>query len=171
MIWEWIATITAGLGAAGLLMLLRLFYKRLPKSLIPAAAGLGMLLFQIHSEYTWFDHTRSLLPKSAVVVAEVSESAFYRPWSYVKPQVLKFVAIDSAKTVPVGESGQILQTNLYFFERRMSAQTWPILINCQTRLQANAPQQNNGEPLSIDAEAWSKTDYSEKIAQAICPKP
>ena len=84
---------------------------------------------------------------------------------------MKFVAIDTAKTAPVGESGQVLQTNLYFFERRMSAQTWPILINCQTRLQANAPQQNNGEPLSIDAEAWSKTDYSEKIAQAICPKP
>ena len=35
------------MGAAGLLMLLRLFYKRLPKSLIPAAAGLGMLLFAI----------------------------------------------------------------------------------------------------------------------------
>lgn len=49
----------------------------------------------------------------------------------------------------------------------MSAQTWPILINCQTRLQANAPQQNNGEPLSVDADAWSKTDYSEKIALAI----
>lgn len=53
----------------------------------------------------------------------------------------------------------------------MSAQTWPILINCQTRLQANAPQQNTGEPLSVDAGAWSKTDYSEKIALAICPKP
>ena len=171
MIWEFVATLSAGIGAAGIMMMIRLFIKKLPKWLVPAAAGLGMIGFQVHSEYTWFDHTRSLLPKSAVVVAEVSESAFYRPWSYVKPQVLKFVAIDSAKTVPVGESGQILQTNLYFFERRMSAQPWPILINCQTRLQANAPQQNNGEPLSIDAEAWSKTDYSEKIAQAICPKP
>ena len=171
MIWEFVATISAGLGAAGIMMMIRLFVKKLPKWLVPAAAGLGMIGFQVYSEYTWFDHTRSLLPASAMVVAEVPESTFYKPWSYVKPQVLKFVAIDSTKTASVGENGQVLQTNLYFFERRMSAQTWPILINCQTRLQANAPQQNNGEPLSIDADAWSKTDYSEKIAQAICPKP
>ena len=171
MIWEFVATISAGLGAAGIMMMIRLFVKKLPKWLVPAAAGLGMIGFQVYSEYTWFDHTRSLLPASAMVVAEVPESTFYKPWSYVKPQVLKFVAIDSTKTASVGESGQVLQTNLYFFERRMSAQTWPILINCQTRLQANAPQQNNGEPLSVDADAWSKTDYSEKIALAICPKP
>ena len=171
MIWEFVATLSAGIGAAGIMMMIRLFIKKLHKWLVPAAAGLGMIGFQVYSEYTWFSHTRSLLPESAVVLAEVPENAFYKPWSYIKPQVLKFVAIDTAKTAPGGESGQVLQTNLYFFERRMSAQTWPILINCQTRLQANAPQQNNGEPLSVDADAWSKTDYSEKIALAICPKP
>ena len=171
MIWEFVATLSAGIGAAGIMMMIRLFIKKLPKWLVPAAAGLGMIGFQVYSEYTWFSHTRSLLPESAVVVAEVPENAFYKPWSYIKPQVLKFVAIDTAKTAPVGESGQVLQTNRYFFERRMSAQSWPILINCQTRLQANAPQQNNGAPLSVDADAWSKTDYSEKIALAICPKP
>ena len=171
MIWEFVATLSAGIGAAGIMMMIRLFIKKLPKWLVPAAAGLGMIGFQVYSEYTWFSHTRSLLPESAVVVAEVPENAFYKPWSYIKPQVLKFVAIDTAKTAPVGESGQVLQTNLYFFERRMSAQTWPILINCQTRFQANAPQQNTGVPLSVVADAWSKTDYSEKIALAICPKP
>ena len=164
MIWEFVATLSAGIGAAGIMMMIRLFIKKLPKWLVPAAAGLGMIGFQVHSEYTWFDHTRSLLPKSAVVVAEVSESAFYRPWSYVKPQVLKFVAIDSAKTVPVGESGQILQTNLYFFERRMSAQTLPILVDCQSGLQANAPASDQA-PTKL---AWGKTAYTDRIVQAIC---
>ena len=163
MIWEWIATITAGLGAAGLLMLLRLFYKRLPKSLIPAAAGSGMLLFQIHSEYTWFDHTRSLLPASAVVVAEVPESAFYKPWSYWQPQVLKFVAIDSAQTVR-HPSEPLVQTHVYFFERRMSAQTLPILVDCQSGLQANAPASDQA-PTKL---AWGKTAYTDRIVQAIC---
>ena len=96
MIWEWIATITAGLGAAGLLMLLRLFYKRLPKSLIPAAAGLGMLLFQIHSEYTWFDHTRSLLPASAVVVVTARAVASAMVLNVF---MVKLLGVDQAGTV------------------------------------------------------------------------
>ena len=63
-------------GAAGIMMMIRLFIKKLPKWLVPAAAGLGMIGFQVYSEYTWFSHTRSLLPESAVVVAEVRKTRF-----------------------------------------------------------------------------------------------
>lgn len=46
MIWELLATIFAGLGAAGLVMAFRAVFKKLPKWLIPAGAGLGMLFFR-----------------------------------------------------------------------------------------------------------------------------
>ena len=71
MIWEFVATLSAGIGAAGIMMMIRLFIKKLPKWLVPAAAGLGMIGFQVYSEYTWFSHTRSLLPESAVDRAHV----------------------------------------------------------------------------------------------------
>lgn len=166
MLWEFIATLSAGIGTAGIALLLRRLFKRLPRELVPAAAGLGMLLFQIHSEYTWFAHTRALLPESARVVAAIPETAFYKPWAYVQAPVLKFAAIDSAKTAVFPGQAHWRQTNLYFFERRMSAQTWPILIDCQTGLQANLPA-NNQTPNDI---IWHHTEYSQAIAQAICPK-
>lgn len=167
MIWEFLAIASAGLGAAGVMMILRLFAKRLPKWLVPAAAGLGMIGFQVYSEYNWYPHTRSLLPESAVVVAEVPHTAFYKPWSYVAPQILKFVAVDTAKTAPVGNDGRLLQTNLYFFERRMSAHTLPVLIDCQNRTQA---YDHGGEDSGGKIE-WGTTAYTDKLVDAVCPKP
>ncbi|MDO5638609.1 MAG: hypothetical protein Q4G28_01940 [Neisseria sp.] len=169
MIWEFIAIISAGLGAAGIALLLRIFFKRLPKWLVPAAAGIGMIGFQVYSEYNWYGHTRSLLPASAVVVAEVPQTAFYKPWSYVKPQILKFIAVDTAKTTPVGNSDNILQTNLYFFERRMSAHTLPVLVDCQNRMQAY--YHNESGAAAEGQIEWGKTGYTDKLADAVCPKP
>ncbi len=165
MIWELFATASAGLGAAGIMMLIRLLAKNLPKWLVPAAAGLGMIGFQVYSEYNWYQHTRSLLPASAVVVAEVPQSAFYKPWTYAKPQILKFIAVDTAKTAPVGDNSQLLQTNLYFFERRMSAHTLPVLVDCQRRMQAYYHNENGSDGQT----EWGQTDYTEKLVQAVCP--
>lgn len=165
MIWEWIATLFAGLGAAGIILGLKLFIKKMPKWAVPAGAGLGMILFQVYSEYTWYGHTRSLLPQGTEIVAEIPETAFYKPWSYLKPQVLKFVAVDTAKTLPVNSDNQIIQANLYFFERRMSANTWPVLIDCGKKLQANVKHVENGIP---QPDSWSRTPYTEKIAEAVC---
>lgn len=164
MLWELIATVSAGLGAAGIALMLRLLFKRLPRSLIPAAAGLGMLLFQVYSEYTWFQHTRSLLPASTVVVAEFPQTAFYKPWSYYRPQVLKFAAVDRNNTAALPHNPQQLQTHLYLFERRMSAHSWPLLIDCQTRLQANLPAAGQQPD-------WQQTEYSHRIAEALCSAP
>ncbi len=166
MIWELLATVFSGLGAAGLVMGIRVFFKRLPKWFVPAGAGLGMLFFQVYSEYTWFDHTRSLLPASTVVVAEAPETAFYKPWTYYQPQILKFIAVDATQTVKIGDSGQVLQTNLYFFERRMSAKTLPVVIDCQNQLQTHYLQ----EAELSDPKAWGKTEYTDKIVQVVCPK-
>lgn len=165
MVWELIATVFAGLGAAGVMLGLRFIFKKSPKWLVPAAAGLGMLLFQVYSEYTWFNHTRSLLPKNTVVVAEIGETAFYKPWSYIKPQVLKFVAVDTDKVLFADDDKTVLQTNLYFFERRMSANTWPVLIDCKKRLQANVKSVENGVPVP---DGWNKGQYTGQIAQAVC---
>lgn len=162
MIWEWIATIFAGMGAAGIMLGLRFIFKKMPKWLIPAGAGAGMLFFQIYSEYTWYGHTRSLLPQKMVVIAEIADTAPYKPWTYVQPQILKFVAVDTAKTLSFDN---VVQANLYFFERRMSARTWPVLIDCETRLQANIKGASNNTPV---ADKWYAGDYTGKIADAVC---
>lgn len=130
MLWEFLATLFAGLGAAGVVLIAKTLLRgRMPKWALPAAAGLGMLGFQVYSEYTWFAHTRAQLPQGARVVAEVPSRAWYKPWSYAVPQVLQFVAADTQNIAVENESRRV---NLYFFERRMSAKVHSVRVNCTT---------------------------------------
>lgn len=128
MLWEFIATLLVGFAAAGIALSLRLFIKQLPKWVIPSFAGLGMLAFVIYSEYNWYNQIVSRLPNETVVVASVPHTAFYKPWSYIRPQILQFVALDKSSVVNIDESTKLV--NLYFFERHMKTQTLAIKVDC-----------------------------------------
>lgn len=159
MLWELIATASCAFAAAGIVLMLRVFWKKQPKWLIPAAAGLGMLAFQVYSEYTWFRHTSSRLPQGAQVVAEIAEPVFYRPWSYFYPPVLQFAVVEqNSRAHP--DNPQHKLTQLYFFERRMSAKSLPIVVDCEHKRYAGLV---NGLPA-----AWSSGEYTGKIVAAVC---
>jgi len=137
MIWHLIAAVFAGLGAAGIGLLLRtLSGKRLPRWIIPALAGLGMLGYQIQTEYSWYAHKRSLLPESARVVQVEQDAMFWRPWTYLFPMTTGFSVVDT-QSMSVQEQGGEKQVEflLYRFEKqvqdRVSHQAW--LMNCATR--------------------------------------
>lgn len=93
-------------------------------------AGLGMMSYQVFSEYQWFDNTQSKLPEGSVVVATVPKMTWFRPWSYIKPQIFQFVVLDKNSVKAIDD--QQKQVLLYFFERQQKAQTLPATINCQT---------------------------------------
>lgn len=161
MLWEMIATLSCAFSAAGIMLMLRVFWKKQPKWLIPASAGVGILAFQIYSEYTWFEHTQSRLPEQSAVVAQIAEPVFYRPWSYIYPPILKFAVVD--KTTQSPNPNEPTHTQLYLFERRMSAKTLPIAVDCQKGLQANVSQQNG--KVQYD---WGKGEFTENIVKAVC---
>jgi len=97
MFYELVATVAAGFGAGGLVLLLnRLTGRRLPRWVLPAAAGAAMLGFAIWSEYAWFTRTTAQLPDSVVVASHNEERSWYRPWSYLYPLTTRFVALDRA---------------------------------------------------------------------------
>ncbi len=142
MLWEFIAVLAAGFAGAGIALSLRFLIKRLPKWIVPVAAGLAMLGFAIYSEYSWYSHTASRLPEGTVVVATVPHTAFYKPWSYVQPQILQFVALDTKSIKTLDEDNK--QVTLYFFERRMKAQPLAVTLNCrQPSLQFDQQMQDN----------------------------
>ena len=101
MIYEFIATITAGFGMAGIAMIIRHLTnfagKQAPKWLIPIFAAIGMLGFQIHQEYNWQQQQIDRLPEQVKVVKTVEGQAWYRPWSYLKPQVIRFMAVEAGE--------------------------------------------------------------------------
>lgn len=163
MFWEIIATVFAGFLFAGLVMPIRLFYKKMPKWIIPAMVGLGMICFQILSEYTWYPNTKDNLPDGAVVVATVPKTTWFRPWSYVKPQIFQFVVLDGKHVNEVATG--IKQARLYFFERRLPAQELLAVFDCTNERQAYVPNEQHFDPNALD---WQKFDYTADALNVVC---
>lgn len=135
MLWHLIAAIFAGLGSAGIAMLLRqLSGKRLPRWIIPVFAGLGILGYQIYQEYSWFDHKQLQLPAQARVVDSEQRSMVWRPWTYFAPITNAFTVIDSESETDA-QSGETRVFQLYRFERAYpdNVSHHPYLLNCTTR--------------------------------------
>lgn len=131
MFFELIGTIVAGAVAALLVWALNRTLKgRLPKWLIPAAAGGAMLAATISSEYSWYSRTSALMPKGMIVAQTVEETAFYRPWTFAVPFVSRYVAVDlpSARTHP-DQPGQKL-VDLVFYGRWTRTAKVPMLFDC-----------------------------------------
>lgn len=170
MFWELIATLSAGLGAAGIALLLRaLTLKKLPNWIIPVFAGAGMLGFQIYSEYNWFDHQRSLLPQGVEVVRTAKESSGWRPWSYLYPQTMRFIAADVKNAAINQQNPDLVLVDLYFFERRMSARRVPQVIHCQQQLRADfTAELEIPAPGATVAAGWHKLAADDRLLQLIC---
>lgn len=170
MFWELIATLSAGLGAAGIALLLRaLTLKKLPNWIIPVFAGAGMLGFQIYSEYNWFDHQRSLLPQGVEVVRTAKESSGWRPWSYLYPQTMRFIAADIKNAANNQKNTDLVLVDLYFFERRMSARRVPQVIHCQQHARADFTEELEiPAPGATVASGWHKLAADDRLLQLLC---
>lgn len=167
MIWHLIAAIFSGLAAAGIGLTLRtLSAKRLPKWIVPAFGGLGMLSYQVYTEYTWFEHKQAQLPASAEVVSSQTSSALWRPWTFAFPIIREFTVIDR-DNVRVNEgTPRVVEFVLYHFERHHTDIVKPqaYVLNCGSR--ELVPLANeNGEP---DIEAMQTLRRESGLYTALC---
>lgn len=110
MVMDLIAMFATGVGAAACVFaaghLLRVTAgRRLPRWVLPAAAGAAMIAFSIWNEYTWFARVKAQLPPTVEVVLPVAESAPWRPWSYLWPVTGRFLALDTAPPGPPAPDG------------------------------------------------------------------
>lgn len=173
MFWELIATVFAGLGAAGIALAGRhLTAKRLPSWAVPVCAGLGMLGFQVYSEYSWFQHQSGLLPEGIVVVKRVQETTYWRPWSYVFPQTVRFMAVDGGKAAVNRENPDLVLADIYVFERRLPARRVPQVFHCAQKASAvfseNLQIPGAGETLS---DQWHSLGDDHPLLVAVCEGP
>ncbi|WP_019672372.1 hypothetical protein [Psychrobacter lutiphocae] len=188
MIYEFIATISAGFAMAGLALIIRHLSKLIgfnsPKWLIPIFAGIGMLGFQIHQEYHWHEQQIEKLPKDAQVLKLIEGKTWFRPWSYIKPQVIRFMAVAPNKRLDSSQAEVIKQVNLYLFERRMSTKIVPQLVNCTQQTLAdpiglNTNIDSDQDSLtssdnapntlkSLNELIWQPLAKDDKILQAVC---
>lgn len=173
MLLELIATITAGVGAAGIAVLLRRLCRGWPGGwIVPVAAGAAMLGVTIANEYGWYERTRAQLP-DGVVVAHAHESrAIYRPWTYLVPLVDRFAAVDRAsiRTHPDRPARRIVK--LLFYGRWSQPREATVVVDCERRLRARLTEEvrfgPDGGLANVD---WRRVAAGDPIQRAICADP
>lgn len=128
---ELIATVFAGIGCAGIVMLLNMLSgRRLPKWLMPVAAGAGMIGMTISNEYTWFGRTAERLPDGVEIALTVDEQSWLRPWTQLRPYTKRFVAVDVAGLRRNAAQPDQRLVDLYFFGRWSPVNLTPMLLDC-----------------------------------------
>ncbi|MGR3712344.1 MAG: hypothetical protein ACU0A6_04410 [Shimia sp.] len=170
MFLELVATFIAGIAGAGLTMLiLRLTGNRLPRWLVPVAAGGAMLAATIASEYGWYDRTADAMPEGFAVVQTIESKALYRPWTYVAPYTERFVALDEASvqtnaTLPDQRLG-----NAYFYGRWSPVNRLTVLGDCaQSRRAALVDAIDITATGAIEGASWVSVPQDDPLLMALC---
>ncbi|MGE6606989.1 hypothetical protein ACQKE4_10750 [Halomonas sp. NPDC076908] len=169
MIWHLIAAIFAGLAAAGIGLILRtLSAKRLPSWIVPVFGGLGMLGYQVHVEYTWFEHKQAQLPETTTVISSDTETAVWRPWTFAIPMTTKFSVVDSENIRLIEQDDALLaEFILYQFERHYTdiIITQPYLLNCDSRELVPLNKESR-EPILEEIRTLRETS---PLLNSVCP--
>ena len=167
---ELIATIFAGIACAGVAMLLNILTgRRLPKWLMPVAAGAGMIGMTISNEYTWFDRTSERLPDGVEIATMVQEQSWIRPWTQIWPYTKRFAAVDTGTARKNENLPDQRLADLYFFGRWSPVNQAPVLFDCAERKSAllidGASFAADG---SVQNAEWQSMDKDDPILSLVC---
>ncbi|MCB1347837.1 MAG: hypothetical protein KDK11_04050 [Maritimibacter sp.] len=170
MFWELIATFVAGVAAAGVVLLLnKLLRGRLPRWLMPVAAGAAMIAMAIYNEYGWFPRTEANLPESLEIIDKVESRAWYRPWTYVTPFVERFVAVDRASVRTHEARPDYRLADVYLFGRWSPVHRLPVLADCaewrRAALTDGFAFEADGSVTGAD---WASVAEDDAIVAALC---
>ncbi len=170
MFLELIATVFAGLAVAGVVMLLnKLIGNRLPRWSIPVAAGLGMIATTISNEYGWYGRTSAALPEGMEIAQTVENQSFYRPWTYIRPYVDRFVAVDatSLRENPAVPGQRMM--DLYFYGRWSPLNKLTVLLDCKGARRASLA---DGAEFGADGQVtnadWVQVDADDPVLATGC---
>lgn len=167
---ELIATVFAGIACAGLVMSLNIASgRRLPKWLMPVAAGVGMLGMTLSNEYSWFSRTTAELPAGMEVAMTVDEQSWMRPWTKLWPYTERFVAVDLGTARSNDALPDQRLADLYFFGRWSPVNQAPMLFDCAAKRSALLIDgaKFDGSGAVVDAN-WQTMPPDDPILKLLC---
>ncbi len=170
MLLDFIATLAAGGGLVGLVIVARHLTKgRVPKWALPASIGLGMLLFSIWNEYTWYNRTTEALPEQVVILSSPADKVPYRPWTYLFPVTTRFAALDGIGMVKSIENSSFRRAEVLVVRRWMSTTRVPLAFDCDGGRRADLVE---GATLAPDgtltAGEWMDVGKEDELQRAAC---
>lgn len=162
--------IVLGIAVAGILVFLkRVLRLPLPGWSIPMLAAIAMILAHIYNEYSWFDRFSAELPEGVEVVETLTTTGWYEPWTYLKPRINRFSAIDTS-TVQVNPAHPDLALGqVILVERHSPTASVVQLADCRNNrtadIPANAQFGDDGLPLGV---TWIDREPDSPILAALC---
>ncbi len=171
---ELIATIFAGMAAAGMMLAIRHLVARttgrqLAGWFIPVAAGAAMLAATISSEYGWYKRTSSALPEGFEVIETVYSKKAYRPWTYVWPYVERFAALDTAGIKRNDALPTQRLADVYLYGRWAPLNRMTVLADCALfRRAALMDAIEFSDDGSVDGAEWLTVAEDDPLMLAIC---
>jgi len=170
MFLELIATIFAGVAAAGVMLVITRASKgRLPKWLTPVAAGGAMIAATVSSEYGWYARTSASLPEEFAIIDRVHSKALYRPWTYLYPFVDRFAAVDTQSIQRHPKAPAMRMADVYYFGRWAPVNRLSVLADCDTSRRAPITE---GVTLNDDGTAsgasWLTVPSDDPLVSKIC---
>ena len=170
MFLELVATFVAGIAGAGLMLLVnRITGGRLPRWLTPVAAGAAMLVATISSEYGWFSRTAEVLPPEFEIVQTVESKALYRPWTYLRPFVDRFAAVDMASLSRNDNAPDLRLGDVYYFGRWAPVNKVAVLVDCKAaRRAALMDAVSFTDDGQVQGASWVQTEADDPILKAMC---
>ncbi|NBB71731.1 MAG: hypothetical protein GVY33_15635 [Alphaproteobacteria bacterium] len=160
--------IALGLGTAGVAMLAwRVTGRRAPRWAPPLAGGLAMMSFYVWMEYAWFQRVSNQLSERVVVVETHSRSVWWQPWSLLRPQVVRFSAIDRASVEPVGR--ELVRLELWLVDRYTGSAQVSQIYDCSEprRLDVAADTRFDDAGRPVDGD-WRRVPPAEPHRRVAC---
>lgn len=170
MFLELIATFLAGFAAAGVALLLgKILRGRLPRWVMPIAAGAAMIAMAVYNEYGWFPRTEANLPESFEIVDTVEAQAWYRPWTYLRPFVERFVAVDSGSIRTHAAVPDQRLADVYLFGRWSPVHRLPVLVDCAgSRRAALTDGIGFAQDGSVTGADWAAVPGDDPVLARLC---
>ncbi len=165
---ELITTFIVGLAAAGSFLLVnRTIGGRLPRFLLPLAAGAAMIGFAIYSEYTWHARTVGTLPDGFVVISQNESRVFFRPWTYWRPFVDRFAAVEPGAVMTNDAVPDQRIANVYLFGRWQQPARVPVLVDCAGSRRADLIDETDLDAATAN---WRDLPPTDPLLSALCPE-
>ena len=170
MLMDFIATAASGVGLGAIMLVLRhLSRGSLPKWVVPAGAGIGMLGFAIWNEYTWFDRVTASLPAEVIVVSAPQDRAIYRPWTYLAPLTTRFVALDRTSMVISQGNADLRVASAVVVQRWTATQRVPMAFDCAGARRADLFEGASlGDNGTLVGAQWRDVGPDDRLLRAAC---
>lgn len=167
---ELVAAIVAAIAFAGIALIARkISGGLLPKWAVTVAAAVGLIGTTIWLEYDWFNRVTAALPASFEVVDVQEEAMPLRPWTYLKPIRMRFLALDHAKTATHPQVPGLRMVTLYSFARWKAPQAALMAVDCAANRRVLV---SDGVEITPDGTLkgaeWQVAGDGDKLQEAAC---